>query len=303
MTALRLLDRVSYPVPLGLLVRSASERHKIGEGLVIRATNRINPTRSFQLTSTPSGHWAAHILSGIDAETAANPAVWAARAKPYRFHISDRLGRYLPMRFDAPLPKRGSLIWPGWAGVNRQRIAPLLPPGSGASFIPDYVPLFPAVASTGSKASARIMAHLAVREVGGATRDAAWAMMTISFGSTVVGLGLADARGAIAVGFGYPPMPSQTPAAAVLGREAVTWPVRARIYFSELGDAQNPDAPPPDFADIIGQLATPPRVAMATIMGAQPALGDQTLTLGEPLVLRSRLSGNQFASSLFLKPA
>lgn len=303
MTALRILDRVNYSVPLGLLVRSASDRQKVGDGLTIRATNRINPARSFQLMSTPSGHWAAHLLPGTDAEVANNPALWEARAKPYRFDIGDSIGRYLPLRFDAPLPKRGSLVWPGWAGVNRSRIAPLLPPGSGASFVPDYLPLFPSVASSGSTGSARILAHLAVREIGGTTRDAAWALMTISFGSTVVGLGLADARGAITVGFGYPPMPSQTPAAAVLGRETVTWPVRARIYYSALGDPQNPDAPPPDFADIIAQLATTPRVAMATIMGGQPALGDQTLTLGQTLVLRTRLLGNQFASSLFLKPA
>jgi hypothetical protein len=166
------------------------------------------------------------------------------------------------------------------------------------------MPLFPSVAAGGSNASARLFAHLAIRETGGAAfRDAAWALMTVSFGSTVVGIGLSDARGAIMASFAYPPMPSQTPAEAAAGRDTVTWPVRVRIYCTELSAPADDKNSPPDFAAIIAQLAAPPRVAMATIMGGQPALGDQTLTLGQPLVLRTKLSGNQFASSLFLKPA
>lgn len=286
------------------MLRGAANLNRVGDGLDVRAASTTNLARHFALTATPSGHWAAHVLPGTGADTAANPASWQARAKPYRFSVLDRTGRFLPMRFDAPLPKRGSLVWPGWAGVNRVRIAPLLPPGSGASFIPDYMPLFPSVAAGGSNASARLFAHLAIRETGGAvTRDAAWALMTVSFGSAVVGIGLSDARGAIMASFAYPPMPPQTPAEAVAGRDAVTWPVRVRIYCSELSAPADDQSSPPDFGAIIAQLATTPRATMSTVMGAQPALGDQTLILGQPLVLRTRLSGNQFASSLFLKPA
>jgi hypothetical protein len=304
MSGVRVLERVTHAVPLGLLLRSAAGLDKVGDGLDIRAAGTANLARHFMLGSTPSAHWTAHVLPGTKADVAADPANWPTNALPYRFSISDRTSRYLPLRFDAPLPKRGSLVWPGWAGVNRGRIAPLLPPGSGASFVPDYMPLFPTVAAGGSNARARIIAHLAIRQTGGAViRDAAWALMTVSFGSTVVGIGLSDARGAIMASFGYPPMPSQTPAEAVLGRETVNWPVRVRIYCSELSSPVDDVNAPPDFAAIIAQLATVPRVAMSTIMGGQPALGDQTLTLGQPLVLRTRLSGNQFASSLFLKPA
>lgn len=304
MSGVRVLERVTHAVPLGLMLRSATNLNRLTDNLDVRAASLANLARHFSLGATPSGHWAAHVLHGTGADLAADSASWQANAKPYRFSITDRSGRYLPMRFEAPLPKRGSLVWPGWGGVDRSRIAPLLPPGSGASFVPDYMPLFPSVAAGGSNASARVFAHLAIRETGGVIiRDAVWALMTISFGSTVVGIGLSDARGAIMASFGYPPMPSQTPAQAVLGREAVTWPVRVRVYCSELSAPAGDANAPPDFAAIIAQLATTPRVAMSTIMGAQPALGDQTLTLGQPLVLRTRLSGNQFASSLFLKPA
>ena len=304
MSAVRVLEKVTHAVPLGLVLRGAANLKKVGDGLDVRAASKANLARHFALSPTPSGHWAAHVLPGTGADLAANPANWQASAKPYRFSVADQNGRFLPMRFEAPLPKRGSLVWPGWAGVNRPRIAPLLPPGSGASFVPDYMPLFPSVAAGGSSASARLFAHLATREAGGAViRDAAWALMTVSFGTNVVGIGLSDARGAIMASFAYPPMPSQTPAEAVAGREAVTWPVRVRIYCTGLSAPADDENSPPDFAAIIAQLATTPRVAMSTVIGAQPALGDQTLTLGQPLVLRTRLSGNQFASSLFLKPA
>jgi hypothetical protein len=303
MTGLRSPDTLLLQTPLGLLMRSAADRAKVDHGLEIDAERDVAGASAFRLQPTPSGHWVAHHLPGMRADVVTDPTRWIADGKPYHFSITDRSRRYLPIRFRAPLPRRSSLVWPGWAGVDRERIAPLLPPGSAASFVPDYMPVFPSVAASGSRATARVLAHIAIRETGGATRPACWALMTVSFGTDVIGLGLSDARGAIVVNFGYPPMPTPTPAEAAAGRDNVSWPVRIRIYCTELGDPEKPDDPPPDFADIIAQLATPPRVAMRTILGSQPALGDQTLVMGETLILRTRRSSTQFASSLFLKPA
>jgi hypothetical protein len=302
MTSIRPLESQLHAVPLALLLRSASDRGKVGDGLNVSARKATGGASPFDLTPTPSGHWVAHHLRGLKIDVAQDPARWLVEGRAFDFSIEDRERRYLPMRFSAPLPRRNALVWPGWAGVNRARIAPLLPPGSGPSFVPDFMPVFPSSSVTASRSAAQVLAHLAVRDTGGATRPACWALMTVSFGTEVVGIGLSDARGAIVVSFGNPPMPSQTPAQAAAGRATVTWPLQIRVYCSDLGDADRPDQPPPDFADIIAQLETSPRFAMATIQGAQPALGDQTLTLGEPLVLRTRTSPTQFASSLFLKP-
>ena len=303
MSSLRSPDSMVLPVPLALMLRSAADRRPVNEGLRIRAELASGTSRPFELQTVPSGYWVAHQIPGIPAEVAFDPARWLADGKPYAFSVEDPDGRYLPMRFGAPLPRRNALIWPGWAGLNRDRLAPLLPPGSGASFVPDYLPLFPSSSAPGSRATARLMANLAIRETGGATRPAAWAMMSVSFGAAVIGLGMSDARGAVAVHFAYPPMPTPTPAEAAAGRDNVSWQLQVRVHCSELGSADAPDAPPPDFAQIITQIEEPPRVVMATIMGAQPPLGDQTLVLGETLILRTALSGGQFASSLFLKPA
>lgn len=302
MTNIKVLETQLHMVPLALLLRNAADRGTVGEGLEIKASRSIKGASKFDLIPTPSGHWVAHKLRGTTVEVAEDPSRWTTDGKLYDFSVEDPDRRFLPMRFKAPLPRRNALVWPGWAGVNRSRIAPLLPPGSGASFVPDYLPVFPSSSAPTSRATARIIAHMAVRETGGATRSACWALMTVSFASKVIGLGLSDGRGAISVSFGYPPMPTPTPAEAAAGRDAVTWDVKVRVYSTDLGDPNKPDDPPPDFADIIAQLAKPPRFVMGSIAGSQPALPDQKLTLGQPLILRTKTSTTQFASSLFMKP-
>jgi hypothetical protein len=57
----------------------------------------------------------------------------------------------------------------------------------------------------------------------------------------------------------------------------------------------------PELPAILAQLDHAPLRALATIMGAQPALPDQELVLGRTLVLRTAIAGGQVSSSLFLK--
>ncbi|MEQ1537945.1 MAG: hypothetical protein ABL928_03380 [Sphingorhabdus sp.] len=302
MTQLNSPDKIVLFVPVGLAIRSAADRVPVRNGLHVSAEHATNTRRKFNLMPTPSGFWTAHQLPGTSAELADDPFRWVAEARPYKFSVVDQSRQYLPMRFQAPLPKRNALVWPGWAGVNRDRIAPLLPPGSAPDFEPDYLPIFPSTSASGSSATARILAHLAVRHSATDIRPACWALVTISFGAKVIGIGMSDSRGATMINFAYPSMPTPTPAEAAAGRSNVRWQIRADIYSTDLGNPKKPDDPPPDFSQIIAQLASSPRVAMSTTQGPQPPLGAQTLSLGEPLTLRSRNSPTEFASSLFLKP-
>jgi hypothetical protein len=302
MTQLNSPDKIVLPVPVGLAIRSAADRVPVRNGLQVSAEHATNNRRKFDLMPTPSGFWTAHQLPGTSAELVDDPSRWPAEARPYKFSVVDQSRQYLPMRFRAPLPKRNALVWPGWAGVNRDRIAPLLPPGSAPDFEPDYLPIFPSPSAGGSSATARIFAHLAVRHSPTDLRPACWALITISFDAKVIGIGMSDSRGATMINFPYPLMPKPTAAEAAAGRSNVRWQITADVYSTDLGDPQKPDDPPPDFSQIIAQLATPPRMAMSTTQAPQPALGPQTLSLGEPLTLRSRKSATEFASSLFLKP-
>lgn len=296
-------DTVTLPLPAGMLLRSAADRRLVGSGLAIEAVPAIGPQRPVRLTAVPSGHWVAHGLPGIPAEVANDPGGWSGTARPFRVVVSDPLGRFLPLRFTASFPARGTLRWSGWSGWSasrRNRARPVLPPGASASTIPDYLPLFPGAGWVPEPALADVRAQLAIRETGGALRSAGWAVATIGIGNTVIGLGIADGDGRLVVAFPYPPMPEQTPVEAAQGRMQIAWEVRVRVYCRELAAGLAPDEVP-QLQDILAQLDDQPIRALATIMGSQPALPDQPLILGRTLVLRTELAGGKLSSSLFLK--
>lgn len=296
-------DSFVLPLPVGLSLRSVTSRKRIGDQLDISVTRLDQRKQPFQLKPVPTGHWVSHQLPGLDRALLQSPADWVAQAQSYRFAVEDPAGRYLPIRFEAPLPARKAVVWPGWRGwsaTQRARSAPVFPPDAGASFIPDYLPLFAAPGARPENGAAQVRAHLAVRETGGALRNAGWAMVTIGIGTRVIGLGLADAAGRVAISFPYPPLPQQSTAEAADGRPQIRWNVRVRVYCSELTNGLAPGEIP-ELGRIFRQLAGTPLRAMATIMGAQPALPDQPLQLGKALILRSEIVGGALSPNLFLK--
>jgi len=298
-------DTVTLAVPAGMLLRSAADRRVVGAGLAIDAVPESGSRRPVRLAPVPSGRWVAHLLPGIPVEVANDPDDWEDTARPFRVAASDTEGRFLPLRFSAPFPARGTVRWPGWSGWNatrRSRARPILPPDADASTTPDYLPLFPGPGWAPEPGLADVRAQLAIRETGGALRSAAWAIATIGLGTTVIGLGVADGDGRLVVAFPYPPMPAQTPVEAAQGRMEIAWDVRVRLYCRELAAELEPGEIP-ELQDILAQLGDQPLRAMATIMGSQPQLPDQPLILGRTLVLRTALAGGKLSSSLFLKSA
>jgi hypothetical protein len=253
--------------------------------------------------AVPSGHWVAHALPGVRMALVDNPAAWAGSALSYRVAVTDPSGRFLPLRFSTGFPARGAVRWngwSGWSGARRNRARPILPPNAGPATMPDYLPLFPAPRWSPEPGLADVRAQLAIRETGGALRNAGWAVATIGFGNTVIGMGVADGEGRLVVAFPYPAMPAQTPGEAAQGRPRIAWDVQVRIYCRELAAGAEPDDVP-ELPEILAQLDDPPLRALATIMGAQPPLPDQELVLGRTLVLRTELSGGKPSSSLFLR--
>ena len=296
-------DKITLPLPAGMLLRSAADRRPVDAGLAIEALPATGPQRAVRFGSVRSGRWVAHSLPGIPVELANNPAGWSGSAHSYRVTVSDTSGRFLPLHFSTAFPARGAVHWSGWSGwtgAKRNRARPILPPEADATTIPDYLPLFPAPGWSPEPGLADVRAQLAIRETGGALRNAGWAVATIGIGNTVIGLGVADGDGRLVVAFPYPAMPAQTSAEAAQGRAQIAWKVRVRIYSRELAAGLAPGEVP-ELAAILAQLDHAPLRALATIMGAQPALPDQELVLGRTLVLRTAVAGGQLSSSLFLK--
>lgn len=301
MTALVSHDLFSRHAVAGFAFRDASDLSLVADGLDVALRDAGRPERVARLAPTASGTWMTPRLPGLGAELPGLLDEWPAHARLFVVEVDDRLGRYLPIRFEAELPKRGRFVWPSWAGLDqpptKPRIRPLLPEGAPDGFVVDYLPLFPSIARPAPASCATVRAHLAFRETDDTDRPAAWAMMTVTIGGRVAGLGMADADGAVAVSFPYPALPGQSVDEAAAGRSAVSWDATARVYHAALpGD-------PPDLSAILDQLSTPVMRALATLPPAATDLGAQPLVLGRPLTVATMRTDTERFSSLYLDPA
>lgn len=288
-------DRFVRHVPLGFAFRDASDLGLVGDGLQVRIVDAGRPFRRATLGTTPSGTWMTPRLPGLGVELAETPADWPAKARSFTVSVDDPFHRFLPMRFEADLPVRGRFVWPGWAGLDQAKIAPLLPAGAPAAYKPDYLPLFPSIARAAPGPRSTVRAQLAERQADGSDKPASWAAMTVTVDGRIIALGIAGANGSIAAVGAYPALPAQTPAEAVKGRAEVTWNAEIAVYWDELTDNL------PDLSAILGQLSSPPRVALKQLNKTDP-LPAQPLTLGRPLTLVSLKSANVRLSTLYLKP-
>jgi hypothetical protein len=288
-------DRFVRHVPLGFAFRDASDLSLVGDGLEVRIVDAQRPFRRATLGPTPSGTWMTPRLPGLGFELAETPADWPAKARTFKVSVDDPFRRFLPIRFEAKLPVRGRFVWPDWAGLEQAKIAPLLPAAAPAAYKPDYLPLFPTIARAASGPRSTVRAQLAERQADGSDKPAAWAAMTVTVDGKIIALGIAGANGSIAVVGAYPALPAQTPEEAAQGRDEVTWNAEIAVHWDELAD----DLPSLDA--ILGQLSSPPRIALKQL-GKDDPLPGQPLVLGRPLTLVSLKSANVRLSTLYLKP-
>ena len=297
---LRAPDTVTLRVPLGLQLRDLSDLSLVGDDLAVTATELRPNGRRFALAATPGGTWSAPIVLGVRPATAADPTLWPAAARPFEIRVSDPRRRYLPLRMVAALPAEAPIAWPEFAALPAAIKPAVLPAGRPAAYKPDFVPLFPGIARVAPGARAEVRAHLAIANAGVPAGNAGFAVMTVSIGGTVRGLGVADGDGAILVSFPYPLLPTPTPAARAAGTTRIEWPVSIAVYCGRLAAAT--DGAPPLLPDILAQLNRTPSRALARL-GVNTRLPDQILRVAEPLVLRSARAAPVKPSSLFIVPA
>lgn len=297
MTVLVARDRFSRHAVAGFAFRDAADQSLVTDGLDIALRDAARPECVARLVPTASGTWMTPRLPGLGADLAGLPEQWPVRARLFAVDVVDRLHRYLPARFEARLPTRGRFVWPGWAGLDRARIRPLLPAGAAADFVPDYLPLFPAIARPVPRPCAIVRAQLAFRQPDDSDRPAPWAAITVSIEGVVVGLGIADARGAAAVSFNHPPLPASTVQPPSAERSEISWEVTLGVHYGALaGD-------PPDLAAILGQLAGTATRTFSRLAPPALDLPPQHLVLGRPLTVATGHNATERFSSLYLETA
>lgn len=294
-------------VPFGFVFRDSTDLSIVADGLDVTVTDADLPQRFTRLSRTPSGIWMSPRLPGLGIDASEAPETWPTKARPFVVQVTDRHGRFLPLRFTAALPYRGRFVWPGWKTLEPE-LKPLHPPGAASVFVPDYLPLFPSVARTAPGPRATVCAHLILRESGETDRVAAWAAATLTVDGRIMGIGVADSGGALAISFPYPTLPVQPPEQAKNGRNEIAWKATFSVHHEGLGknpeETDDPgDAVPPELSDILGQLAKPPKRALEALGPPAKILPPQDLVLGRPLILATDRTDKERFSSLYLEPA
>jgi hypothetical protein len=294
------LERLTYVAPLGVRFFDLAVRRHVRE-LLVSAAPVAAPGRRITLFANPSGVFVLRGAPGLrEFEGGAGDATfWAGlpAPTPYLVEVRDPRGELLACSFVAAVPTHGVFRWA--CGPSDS------PPRSGSA----DVPLYSAPARTPPEGAAVLRADL--REPAGGPdlaapgRPAASAVVEVLHDGSVIGRGIADARGSVCVIFPYPPPVDLVPDSPLVTGVRLAqqqWSLGVRIAY-------RPEPQPPALLDLclaLTQLEHTPAQAWQVWSGPAGTgrLGEAVLRYGEELVLRSRSpSDGRPLSHLFVTPA
>jgi len=198
----RLLERQTSIAPLGVKFWDVSTGAHVSEGLQVIAYPDGHHLHFTKALPNRSGAYVLHHAWGLrpfelglgNAPFPESPPA----TRRYTIVVNDENRRLLPVRFAADLPTVGFFRWS------------LTRPGTPFEPLDGSVPLYPSAARMFAAGTAVLRAELyesrpeiinGVRVL----RPAAWAMMEARFNGRLLGRGIADEQGRIAVVFAYPP--------------------------------------------------------------------------------------------------
>ena len=197
-----LLERQTWIAPLGVRFRDASTGALVRGGLRVIAypdAHRLQWTRA---VANHSGAYVLHHAWGMrEFELGVRNEPFPESPPPrhrYTIVVNDEERRFLPTRFEADLPTVGFFQWTP-AGA-RTTVDP----------IDGSVPLYPSILGPFPPGMAVLRAELyesSSEEINGVrvNKPAAWAMIEAHFNGRLLGRGIADGQGRIALVFAYPP--------------------------------------------------------------------------------------------------
>lgn len=292
---MRPLEVVQRSAALGVRFWDVAGATDVIDGLVVEVFPRANPRLRRRARCSPSGVYVAHAVSGLhDFEfdrRESLTALWtAAQSGPlskFRIEVTDPLGRFLPLAFDADLPVRGLL---------RGAALPLSPPlgwGLSPPFMPlaspplltEHIPLFSAPSRAVPPPLAVVYAQLAAQ---GSRQPLAWALLAVRIGGALRGLGVSDAAGRVAVMFPYPEPARRPLASPPEPRGDFGWDVALDAYCSQSTAPSPTPLATPDLADLLAQFDAPCAVIDSlTAPGSPP----RAWMLSYPNAMTARTAG------------
>jgi hypothetical protein len=290
MTAVRIIDRVVRPAPIGLRFRDVATGSPVGEGLRVTVSSVRNPARQATLEVNGKAVWYAHRFPGFSDEALAATGDWTSLVQPCLVEVEDSAGRFLPLRVQVDLPARGIVDWPGWAALPQPQLAPWTDESSPPAVMPDALPLFSSAGRTAPAPLAEIRCQLS-RDDGG---PAAWALVTAAHGGSVRAIGQADEEGRVVLFFAYPERPRPSLATSPPAITDFRWSIEIAAYWNGLDPAVTPE-----FGAVMAQLDHPRALFESTLSPPEP-LPSQLLSFGRPLVLRTEATPDGPSSTLVM---
>lgn len=273
----QLLESQTSIAPLGVKFWDVSTGAHVRGGLRVIAYPDGHTHHYTHAAANRSGAYVFHRAWGLSESP--------VTSRRYTILIHDQERRYLPVKFEADFPTTGLFQWPS----SRPRT--LMDPLDGS------VPLYPSILSHDTAGMAVLRAEL--HESSGGKR-AAWAMIEARFNGQLIGRGIADEQGRIALVFPYPPPQDSlsSPAGGVTTRLPFLkqeWTVQLQAFYEPAGLSSAPGSTRAD-------RSVP---ALNDVFNQAPAnvFPDQALT--EPLTEVNLMYGPNPAplSILFVSPA
>jgi hypothetical protein len=229
----QLLERQSWIAPMGVKFWDVSTGGHVGSGLRVTAYPGAHRLQATQAFPNRSGAYVLHRAWGMrQFELGVGGGPFPETVPPrqlYTIVVNDDERRFLPVRFEADLPTVGLFKWT----ITGER-TPLDPPDGS-------VPLYPSTLRTAPAGMAVLRAelHEALDEVINGqrvTKPAGWTMLEARFNGRLLGRGIADEQGRIALFFTYPPPqdPLSSGSGSPLGSSATRIPLLNQQWTLQL---------------------------------------------------------------------
>jgi hypothetical protein len=297
----RIVERLTLVAPLGLRFWDEVFGKTIGDGLLVTAYPKTQPSRRVTAGSNPSGIYVLHHLPGLrEVENGlGDHDFWNAHPpqSPFVIEVIDRERRFQAFLLQLLLPVRGVYNWQIITGGS---------PPSGMLGVPLY--------STPTRVVPAAMAVLRADlwdPSGGQDQQgapASWAVLEAHIPGRPVVRGMADAQGRIALIFAYPePVTNgleSPPLTSPLSTFEEGTALRQQAWTVTLQAAYAPRHPTPAIPNLDEVLAQPPAQLWDVWDDVERTeLMSVTLRFGQELMVRSRDASRRPRPALFITPA
>jgi len=264
-------DRNVLTPPFGVVFRDRLDQHVISAGLEVSLSDPQQPGGPTQrLEANGHGVFVAHRVRGLRSADDGIGPVSPVPMRRFDLHVTDPLGRYIPLRLPAELPSDG-LFQPACLALSPSVALP-------------HVPLYSSAARDVPAGYGEVRTDL--RLASNPAARAAWARLELWLDATLIAEGVADERGSALLICPLPALRDPPLRSSPAGAQGPLseWTVSLRAFW----DASLAQETVPDLC----RLHKVREVTLLQSLSPATPLGSLLLVASSPLIVRS--AGSSF---------